>query len=159
MSISTNLKIVIFFSFCDNLEYFGFFEIFLISAIAPLCYIFVVLVPGRSPENVRGDAETSTSVYIKWDKVASNFVHGVLLGYNLTVRKTKDWSLVYSSKISTNGLVNEEEIPVYLENLDKYTEYSIWVRAVNSKGHGKLNSPEGYRVRTKEDGRYMSSFD
>ncbi|XP_028401625.1 uncharacterized protein LOC114524674 [Dendronephthya gigantea] len=121
-------------------------------------------LPGRSPENVRGDAETSTSVYITWDKVASNFVHGVLLGYNLTVRKTKDGSLVNNKELEPKPVKNtytKAKVPgvnvlagvkqVYLGNLGKYTEYSIWVRAVNSEGHGKLNSPEGYRVRTKED--------
>lgn len=46
------------------------------------------------------------------------------------------------------------EVYKYLENLEKFTEYTLWVRAVNSKGHGALNSPEGYRIRTLEDGKF-----
>jgi hypothetical protein len=57
------------------------------------------------------------------------------------------------SELTRYEFVKQNEVPIYLENLKKYTEYTIWVRAVNSKGHGRLNSPEGYQVRTKEDGR------
>ena len=117
-----------------------------------LIYFLVCLVPGRSPENVRGVAETSTSIYVHWDEVASNFVHGKLLYYNLTVQQANDKSK------SIHKAVKENEVPPYLNDLQKYTEYVIWVRAVNSKGHGKLNSPEGYRVRTKEDGKFYDNI-
>ena len=83
---------------------------------------------------------------MEWDDVLDNFVHGILLGYNLTVRETKDFSLVRKRIIPPNGK------SYYMDSLKKYTEYTIWVRAINSKGHGEVNKP-GYIARTKEDGK------
>ncbi len=117
-------------------------------------FSIVYIVPGRSPENVRGDADTSTSLYVYWNKVVSNFVHGILLGYNVTVRKTNDMSLARNVFVKP---VKVEPETTYLEKLQKYTEYTIRIRAENSKGPGKLNSPEGYQIRTKEDGRSYHS--
>ena len=109
------------------------------------------LAPGRSPENVDFNVDRSTSFYIYWDEVASNFVHGILLGYVLKIQKTNDASDV--KNVSVNATPKATST-YYVNNVQKYTEYTIWIRARNSKGPGKLNSKEGYQVRTKEDGRF-----
>ena len=109
------------------------------------------LVPGRSPENVRGYADRSISFYIHWDEVVSNFVHGILLGYEVKIQKTNDVSDVRYVFVNAT---RQGKSTYYVRNAQKYTEYTIWVKAVNSKGAGKLNSPEGWKIRTKEDGMF-----
>ena len=113
-------------------------------------FLFWHLVPRRSPENVNAEVETSTSIYVDWANVTSNFVHGILLGYNVAIQRTKDESTRY-----VDAPPGEKDRPIYVTNLKKYTEYTIWVRARNSKGIGQLNSPDGFRLRTKEDGMFI----
>lgn len=105
-------------------------------------------MPSRPPQKIRGIAETSTSISVEWDEVSPGFVHGNLLGYNLTVRETKNFS-----KLALQKNLPPNHRSYYVSNLKKYTEYTIWIRAINSKGHGAVNNP-GYRTRTGEDGKF-----
>ena len=111
-------------------------------------------VPSRPPENIRGIALTTTSMSFEWDPVLPGFLHGLLTSYQLRVVETDNPS---------NEIVSESLSPFersyYVENLKKYTNYTMWVTASNSKGEGK-NYSSGHTYSTGEDGTralaYMS---
>ena len=75
------------------------------------------------------------------------FVHGILLGYNLTVRQTEDFN-----NVVVQTILSPYERFYYAGRLKKYTNYTIWVRAINSKGHGAVYAP-GHINSTGEDGK------
>ena len=113
---------------------------------------FPLLVPGRDPENIRGVALTTTSMSFEWDAVLPGFVHGILTGYNLTVRETDNPANEIVSKSTT---LSYFERSYYVEGLKKYTNYTMWVRAINRKGEGPVHRP-GYIFSTGEDGKNCS---
>ena len=82
----------------------------------------------------------------EWDPVLPNFVHGTLKGYNLLVRETDN----YTHKIVDTD-VDYRERYYYVEGLKKYTNYTMWVSVVNTKGEGPKNEP-GRINSTGEDG-------
>ncbi|XP_028417432.1 uncharacterized protein LOC114541817 [Dendronephthya gigantea] len=103
-------------------------------------------VPSRYPENIRGVALTTTSMSYEWDPVLPNFAHGILIGYKLTVIETKNPGNVIVSKI-----IPHPERSYYVEGLKKFTNYTIWVSALNKKGEGP-RYPPGHINSTGEDG-------
>ncbi|XP_028403035.1 uncharacterized protein LOC114525803 isoform X3 [Dendronephthya gigantea] len=103
-------------------------------------------VPSRYPENIRGVALTTTSMSFEWDAVLGNFAHGILIGYNLTVIETNNPGNVIVSRI-----IPHPERSYYVEDLKKFTNYTIWVSALNKKGEGP-RYPPGHINSTGEDG-------
>ncbi|XP_028403037.1 uncharacterized protein LOC114525804 isoform X2 [Dendronephthya gigantea] len=103
-------------------------------------------VPSRYPENIRGVALTTTSMSYEWDPVLPNFAHGILIGYKLTVIETKNPGNVIVSRI-----IPHPERSYYVEGLKKFTNYTIWVSALNKKGEGP-RYPPGHINSTGEDG-------
>jgi hypothetical protein len=107
----------------------------------------LLLVPSRYPENIRGVAVTTTSMSFEWDRILPGFVHGILIEYNLTVRETDNFdNVIVSSKI------RHPERSYYIEGLKKYTNYTMWVSVINSKGEGPVYLP-GRINSTGEDGK------
>ena len=111
--------------------------------------IFLPLVPSRFPENIRGNALTTTSMLFEWDPILPGFAHGIILSYNLTVRETDN----------LNHLIVEPALPAYersyyVEGLTKFTNYTVWVSATNSKGKGPVYKP-GHINSTGEDGKVV----
>lgn len=82
----------------------------------------------------------------EWDPILPGFVHGILISYELTVRETDEYSNVV---VNTTLPVYQREY--YMEGLKKYTNYTIWVSASNSKGEGPVYEP-GHINSTGEDG-------
>ena len=83
----------------------------------------------------------------EWDPVLPNFVHGILLGYKLVVRETDNLD-----NLIVDTTLEPYERTYYVEDLKKYTNYTIWVRAINSKGLGPIYPP-GHVNSTGEDGK------
>ena len=82
----------------------------------------------------------------EWDPVLPGFSHGYLTGYNLTVIETDN----PSNKI-VSMIIPYPERYHYVEGLKKYTNYTIWVSAINGKGQGPVY-PAGHINSTGEDG-------
>ena len=138
---------------------YGLKEVFCKEGFFPLFssnVLLLILVPSRPPENIRGIALTTTSMSFEWDPVLPGFLHGLLTSYQLRVVETDNPS---------NEIVSESLSPFersyYVENLKKYTNYTMWVTASNSKGEGP-NYPLGHTYSTGEDGKtffvYMSDL-
>ena len=105
------------------------------------------LVPSRYPENIRGVALTTTSMLFEWQPILRGFAHGVILRYKLMVRVTDDLS-----NIIVNTTLPAYETSYYKEGLKKFTNYTMWVSAFNSKGEGPVYEP-GHINSTGEDGK------
>ena len=105
------------------------------------------LVPSRFPENIRGVALTTISMSFEWNPVLPGFLHGILTKYNLKVVETDN----PGNEIVSMTLPPAER-SYYVEGLKKYTNYTMWVTASNSKGEGP-RLPEGHTYSTGEDGR------
>lgn len=108
---------------------------------------FPILVPSRYPEKIRGVALTTTSMSFEWDRVYPGFIHGIPIGYNLRVIETDN-----SSNEVASLMIPYPERYHYVEGLKKYTNYTMWVSAVNSKGEGPRYLP-GNINSTGEDGK------
>ncbi len=83
----------------------------------------------------------------EWDPILPGFAHGVILRYNLTVRETDDLA-----NIIVDMTLPAYERSHYVEGLKKFTNYTMWVSAFNSKGQGPLYEP-GHINSTGEDGK------
>ena len=83
----------------------------------------------------------------EWDPVLPGFTHGILLKYRLLVRETNDLN-----NVIVNTTLPPSERSYYQEGLKKYTNYTIWVSAMNSKGEGDV-SKTGQINSTGEDGK------
>ena len=83
----------------------------------------------------------------EWDPILPGFAHGVILSYQLTVRETDDLS-----NVIINTTLAAYERSYYMEGLKKYTNYTMWVSASNSKGQGPIYEP-GHIYSTGEDGK------
>ena len=112
---------------------------------------FPILVPSRYPENIRGVALTTTSMSFQWDRVYPGFIHGIPIAYNLRVIETDNPSNEVASL-----MIPYPERYHYVEGLKKYTNYTIWVSVINSKGEGP-RYPPGNINSTGEDGKMTVS--
>ena len=83
----------------------------------------------------------------QWDPVLPGFTHGILLNYRLLVRETDDLD-----NVIVNTTISPYERYYYQEGLKKFTNYTIWVSAINAKGEGPVYEP-GHINSTGEDGK------
>lgn len=100
-------------------------------------------VPSQPPEGVRALAITSQAINVAWKAPSLFALHGVLQGYKVLykpVRKDED---------ETDANVKlSRGVDVTLDELEKFTNYSIEVLAYTRKGEGVRSSP--IYVRTLE---------
>ncbi|EDO39996.1 predicted protein, partial [Nematostella vectensis] len=91
-------------------------------------------VPSSPPSNVRANVNGSTSIQVDWDKVPSPLVHGILMGYLVTYRKS-----------GTGVMAENETAPgttsILLTGLQPYFLYDIQVSAFTVKGCGPQSVP------------------
>jgi hypothetical protein len=93
-----------------------------------------ISVPSRSVNFIAANALSSTSIKVKWSRIPKGQVHGILRGYKILYRA-----------IDNNGdYMVGETIPftyeITLENLLKFTKYSIRVIGYTSIGDGKASN-------------------
>ena len=86
------------------------------------------LVPVIPPQNVTAVSKTSTSIFITWDAVSSNQLHGNILGYKV------NWILT-----GKHGGVETKEFSVAMANLTglrRGRRFNLIVFAFNECGDG-----------------------
>ena len=116
-----------------------------------ICYkflyigVFVIVVPNAPPANVTGNNETSTSIFVQWDKVPVDNQNGIIVNYTVTYTELPSGS-------SLDEVVIAPKRNITLKGLKKFTNYSITVFASTSKGGGSRSDP--IFVITDEDSMY-----
>ncbi|XP_078352738.1 uncharacterized protein LOC144637533 isoform X2 [Oculina patagonica] len=101
-------------------------------------------VPSSPPLNILAHNTSSTSVYVRWDAIPTEFIHGILLGYKVFYGKT--------SEPSSQGIVvslKPDQLDFNLTSLEKFTEYCIQLVGFTRIGDG--NKSECFNVTTDED--------
>ncbi|KAK3736615.1 hypothetical protein QZH41_018292 [Actinostola sp. cb2023] len=102
-------------------------------------------VPSKPPPKLSAHNTSSTNILVQWQPIPSQYVHGVLEGYNISYHvtaksSTHEWNDVELRGISTS---------VKLDGLEKFTEYAVQVRGFTIKGEGMIS--KAVRVWTGED--------
>jgi len=104
-------------------------------------------VPSAPPQDITCTSPSSTSILVSWAPPLLEFQNGVITGYSI------QYSTTEGNKMSkrVDG-VPPESSSYLLENLEKWTEYGITVRAQTEAGDG----PESLQllIRTEEDGMF-----
>lgn len=112
-------------------------------------------VPSGPPQTVRGEAKSSTEIFLTWDAPDKNDWNGNLLGYYVGYQST-----LPSTEIGPTQGFNFKTVEVrshfggetLLENLNKFTQYSIVVQAYTSQGSGPASNE--IQISTLEDGMF-----
>ncbi|XP_056891551.1 protein tyrosine phosphatase receptor type Db isoform X4 [Takifugu flavidus] len=101
-------------------------------------------LPSAPPQDVACTSPSSTSILVSWAPPPPEFQNGVITGYTVQYSNTEG---IKVSKRTER--IPPESSSYLLENLQKWTEYGITVRAQTEAGEG----PESLQllVRTEED--------
>lgn len=121
------------------------------------------LVPSGPPLNVRGEAKSSSEIFVIWDAPDKDDWNGNLLGYYVGYQMVD-----ISGNIGGSGGGGGEVVPTQgfnfktvevrshfggetlLQNLNKFTQYNIVVQAYTSQGSGPASKE--ILVNSLEDG-------
>lgn len=106
-------------------------------------------VPSAPPQDVRLHSLSSTSIRVSWVAPPTDSHHKKVAGYVLTYQAVKGQDL---QRHQVSGIAADLTSYV-LEDLDKWTEYLVWVKAHTDVGPGP-ESPAAL-IRTMEDGMLM----
>jgi hypothetical protein len=105
------------------------------------------IVPSKPPGNFQVNVQSSTSILVTWEAIAQEFVHGIFLGYNVSVTK-HGWD---NELITRYEIIKPGTHTLPLDNLGKFTTYTISACGFTSKGCGVSSS---MTVKTAEDSKY-----
>ena len=100
-------------------------------------------VPTCSPSNIVLQNTSSTSLVVTWSKLTTECSHGIIRGYNMTLRRTRTGELIKKS-------VDTAMAAVY-ENLYEYEFACIRIGGYTSKGLGNVSGE--VCAHTAEDGK------
>lgn len=106
--------------------------------------------PSAPPQEVTCSSPSSTSILVSWVPPLAEFQNGNITGYSIQYSVTEGDNRT-SQQVSR---IPPESSSYLLENLEKWTEYGITVRALTEAGEG----PESLQllVRTDEDGMFQT---
>ncbi|EDO36155.1 predicted protein, partial [Nematostella vectensis] len=104
-------------------------------------------VPSQPPENVSACAVNSTAVNVTWSRIPQKFLRGIQNGSVIVARRIID-TVLHSDR---NLTVNASMLGVEVDELQKFTMYSVRVTAYNSAGEGR--GSDVISVMTDEDGK------
>ena len=101
-------------------------------------------MPSEAPVIIEANSSTSTSIELKWTEVTQ--LNGAnLLGYGILYKQKNE---KFRGEIAKSVAPTPREAK--LENLEKFTEYTIRVYAFTRHGNGVSSQP--VLLRTQEDG-------
>lgn len=108
-------------------------------------------VPGAPPTNVRGENLSSESLLIQWAPPPPDQQNGQILGYKVIWMKGHHTDVTKSQNMVNMARDTRSR---RLDSLDKYQEYSVWVKAYTAIGDGPAS--DAIHVWTDEDGRWSA---
>ena len=91
-------------------------------------FFFIVVVPNAPPDNVRGNNETSTSIFVQWDEVPTDNQNGIIVNYTVTYTELPDGTP------TDEVVVTAPKRNATLTTLIKFTNYSMTMFASTAKG-------------------------
>ena len=107
------------------------------------CFFFSLPVPQKAPVDLETKSSKSTSIVIKWRQNHSDQTLGNMIVYKEANKK-------FNANTMKSVPLNTSE--AILEDLKKFTNYTIRVFAFSSKGNGVPS--DAVTVRTHEDGKF-----
>ena len=111
--------------------------------------VVVIAIPNAPPTNVKGNNESSTSIFVQWNEVKADHQNGIILNYTVTYAELPAGD-------SGKEIVTAPRRNAILTGLQKYTNYSLILSASTAKGAG--NKCEPIIVITDEDRKYSSGI-
>lgn len=111
---------------------------------------FIALVPSTPPENPKCNVLSSTSIYITWSPPPADSQNGKIRGYKVVYIASDD---IYDKDPQ---IVKSNNQYLTIDNLRKYTNYSVWVLAYTKVGDGVKSKQMS--CQTHEDGKLLDSF-
>lgn len=110
-------------------------------------------VPSGPPLNVRGEAKSSTEIILNWDPPNKSDWNGNILGYYVGYQSVPDSiGPTQGFNLKTVETRNHFELETLLDNLNKFTQYNIFLQAYTSQGNGPPSKE--IQITTLEDGIY-----
>ena len=107
-------------------------------------------MPGEAPVILNATSLTSTTIDLKWTEV-TQLNAATLLGYGIVYKKIGE---TFQVRFLKSVLQTPREAT--LEDLEKFTGYTIRVFAFTSNGNGVSSQPVS--LRTQEDGKTLDAF-
>ncbi|XP_028258986.1 protein tyrosine phosphatase receptor type Fa isoform X4 [Parambassis ranga] len=101
--------------------------------------------PSAPPQEVRLLSLSSTSIKVSWVAPPTDTRHGEIVGYSIAYQAVMGEDL---KRHLVSG-IGDDITSYVLEDLEKWTEYLVWVRAHTDIGPGPESTAA--RIRTKED--------
>ena len=109
-------------------------------------YQFIIsLGPHSPPQIVSENSTTSTSIFVKWNDVASEDQNGIIRNYTVRYR-----AVSAEGPFNTTTVIRKE---ANLTGLIKDESYNVSVLATTDKGDGPYSDPEIFT--TNEDRKYL----
>ena len=99
-----------------------------------------------SPVNIKAFNTSSTTIHIVWRHIHKRFLHGILRGYHIYLRKLNETMIERKFTVSSHQLLSFR-----ISGLLKFTKYVVHIVGFTSMGSG-LPSAE-VTVSTDEDGK------
>jgi Fibronectin type III domain len=109
-------------------------------------YQLLSAVPSSPPDSPKCDVLSSTSLYVTWSPPSIEGRNGKIKGYKVSYIASED---LYEKDPMVAKTTNQY---LTIENLKKYTNYSVWVLAFTKSGDGVKTNP--LFCTTHEDGRF-----
>ena len=100
--------------------------------------------PDGTPQNVKGQNRSSTSIIVMWEEVPVVEQNGIITRYTITYKSQTEND---NGNVQVNGSVRQTE----LTNLKEYVNYNITMFSSTVKGDGLASDPTV--VRTDQDGK------
>lgn len=100
-------------------------------------------VPGAPPQNVTGEAVGPTSIFLQWEPPPPNRTNGQITYYKVFKVEANRSDSEADVTTVTNGTF------IRLDELNRWTDYRLWVLAGTAVGDGPASQP--ITVRTHED--------
>ena len=98
--------------------------------------LFLFIVPGSAPRNLKVGNKTSTSIYVEWDPIPLEYQYGKILGYKVEI--TAEQQSRKRRKV-TNYIYTKSRSLAF-ERLRKYNKYVISVSGLTRRGEGPARS-------------------
>ncbi|KAK7466725.1 hypothetical protein BaRGS_00037167, partial [Batillaria attramentaria] len=93
-------------------------------------------VPSQPPKNVQASTLSPRSIRVAWSPPPLYTLHGILQGYKVLYKPVR-----MDEDESDANFVTSARLEVILNNLERYTNYSIQVLAYTRKGEGVRSEP------------------
>lgn len=131
---------------------FSLFFVCLIRGLPSCGFAPPPAAPSAPPQEVHVVSLTSTSLKVSWVAPPADSRHGAIVRYTVSYQAPAG----ENTERRDVSDIGADATSYVLVDLEKWTEYEVWVRAHTDVGPGPESAP--VKMRTKEDGRFSVSL-